>query len=301
MTFLQALSYFAVEAARSLTRAWRASTIAILTIALSIYVGSFVLLITGNLTRATSTWQEDLRVTVYLEPDIDAAARGELIAAMAAPAWTAQVEEISREQARQRFASSFPRLVDVVEEGDFDFPESLEATLVADALPPDLSAWKRSLTEMPGVESVDDDREWISSLSRLMSATRSLGLVVGFGLLIAAAFTIASVVRLTAYLYVDEIMVLRHVGATEFFIRGPFYMAGLFQGLAGGLLALLVLSLTRWWIASRAADTFWQPLLLGEFLSPVALSGLVVLAGIAGFAGAFLSLRRERLEAPNTT
>jgi cell division transport system permease protein len=296
VTLLQALAYFFVEAGRGLLRAWRASTIAILTIALSIYVGSFVLLVTGNLTRATSEWKQELRVTVYLEEGTTEPERLAIEAALTRPEWIGESKRVSSQAAGRRFAESFPRLSDLAASGDLALPESLEATLLASPPENELSLWKAELAELPGVELVDDDRQWLTSLSRLVGATRTLGLVVGFGLLIAAAFTIASVVKLTAYLFLEEITVLRLVGATEFFIRGPFYTTGLLQGLVGGLIALGVLWVTRWSIASRAADAFWQPLLIGDFLSPAAQVGLVALAASAGFAGAFVSLRKERLD-----
>ncbi|REJ83922.1 MAG: hypothetical protein DWQ36_19170 [Acidobacteria bacterium] len=299
MTLLQAIGYFLVEAARSLLRAWRASAVAILTIALSIYVGSFVLLVTGNLIEATSAWQEDVRITVYLAETASEEDRRRVEQALAEPGWTGEIRRVSREEALQRFSRSFPRLSDLAASEDLALPESFEASLLVSADQEGLAVWRREIAALPGVEQVDDDREWLDSLAQLVGAIRSLGLVIGFGLLIAAAFTIASVVKLTAYLYLEEITVLRLVGATEFFIRGPFYMAGLLQGLAGGLIALVVLSLTRWSIAARAGDAFWRPLLVGDFLSPAAQAGLVLLAGSAGFAGAFVSLRRERLEAPS--
>ena len=81
---------------------------------------------------------------------------------------------------------------------------------------------------------VDDDRDWVAQLEGVLQVIGAVGLGVVAVLMVAAIFTIASVIRLTAYLYRDEIGVMRLVGATELFIRGPFYVEGLLQGLLGG-------------------------------------------------------------------
>ena len=92
-----------------------------------------------------------------------------------------------------------------------------------------MSAWLAELRRHPAVDMVDDDRDWLRQLELLVAVFRGVGLTLGALLLAAATLTIASVIRLTAYLYRDEIAVLRLIGATEFYIRGPFYAEGLVQ------------------------------------------------------------------------
>jgi cell division transport system permease protein len=112
-------------------------------------------------------------------------------------------------------------------------------------------------------------------------------------LLVAAIFTIASIIRLTAYLYRDEIGIMRLVGATELFIRGPFYVEGLLQGVLGGAGAVLALYLGYVLLVPHAPSSWLAGALLGNFL-PLRQQGLLVALGaLAGFAGAVASLRRE--------
>ncbi|HRC84086.1 MAG TPA: FtsX-like permease family protein, partial [Thermoanaerobaculia bacterium] len=159
------------------------------------------------------------------------------------------------------------------------------------------AGWAAQLEARPGVDLVDDDRDWVSQLTAVLAVGRALGLCLGLVLLAGAVFTIASVVRLTAYLYSDEIAIMRLVGATEFFIRGPFYAEGLLQGLFGGLLATGALAAAFELAKARVASTLWGSMLLGRFLSPLELAGLVAFGTLAGLAGAVISLRRERLGA----
>ena len=78
-------------------------------------------------------------------------------------------------------------------------------------------------------------------LKRVVNVVNLVGIVAGAILALAAAFTIANVIRLTMMLYREEIAIMRLVGATERIIRGPFLIEGLLQGTFGALLALLLL------------------------------------------------------------
>jgi cell division transport system permease protein len=145
---------------------------------------------------------------------------------------------------------------------------------------------------------VDDDRDWVAQLSAVVAVVRGLGLALGGVLLGAAVFTIGSVIRLTAYLYEEEMTVMRLVGATEFFIRGPFYVEGLLQGLLGGALAAGGLTAAAWAARERLGESLLGRLVAAEPPAPDQLLLLVGLGAAAGLLGAVLSLRREALGEP---
>jgi cell division transport system permease protein len=71
---------------------------------------------------------------------------------------------------------------------------------------------------------------------------RGVGFVLGAVLTIAAALTVANVVRLALYARRDELDIMRLVGAPQVYIRGPFVMEGILQGGTGALLSLAALS-----------------------------------------------------------
>src|SRR6202030_2638981 len=89
------------------------------------------------------------------------------------------------------------------------------------------------LRAVNGVDQVQFDWQWIARLKRLVGIINLAGIVTGGILAVAAAFTIANVIRLTMLLYREEIDIMRLVGATERMIRGPFLIEGVLQGLIG--------------------------------------------------------------------
>ncbi len=122
-----------------------------------------------------------------------------------------------------------------------------------------------------------------------------MGLVVGTALLAAAVVTIGSVIRLTAFLYKDEIAVMRMVGATELYIRGPFFFEGLIQGFLGGLVALLGLYAAFLVLDPKSSTVLLGTVFVDRFLPWQTALGLLSLATLAGCIGALLSLHRESL------
>jgi len=301
LSFLQALAYFLREAAVGLARSVRVSLLAILTIAVSLFLSGALLLVSENLARTVREWRAEARFVVYLARDVDAPGRAELGTALEHGRWTERLEEVTPEMARQRFEHAFPSLAELVaERGEEALPFSFEAVLKT--IPPtemsEFDAWVVELRGRPGVAMVDADQDWISQIETLLSLIRGLGFALAAILLGASVFTIASVVRLTSFLYREEIAVMRLVGATEFYIRGPFYFEGILQGLLGGLLAAGALGAVFLTIAPRVASSLVAGALAARFLSPIELVALVAFGGIAGWTGAVVSLSRESLDTP---
>jgi cell division transport system permease protein len=297
MNLFQALVYFAREAAISLGRSRRVSALAVLTIAVSLFLAGALFLFSSNLARAVAGWRAEARFVVYLAESIDAGSAGSLAAEIAGAPWVSAVELVSAEEAARRFARSFPSLAELVGDARHGrLPASIEARLGApEARPAGFEAWTAELAARPGVEAVDDDRDWIAQVESVLAVVRALGLGLTLVLLGASIFTIASVVRFTALLYREEIAIMRLVGATEFFIRGPFYVGGILQGLLGALVAWSGLwALHAGWMPRLAATGFaaaipWRFFSIGES------GALLGFGALAGLLGAIVSLGREGL------
>ena len=297
MTLRRALVYFLREAAVSLIRSWKVSLLAVLTIAVSLFIGGAFLLLAANLSAVVERWREEARVVLYLEADSLAAERAALAREIAAAPWVTAVEEVGPDEAAERFRAAFPSLADLVDGGDHPLPPSVAVAFdPAAAGSARFEAWLAALGERPEVDLVDDDRDWLRRLGTLVALVRGIGLALSAVLLAAAVFTIAAVIRLTAYLYQEEIAVMRLVGATEFYIRGPFYAEGLLQGLVGGAAAVAALFATWRLLAPEAAAGLLARVLAPGFFSWREVLGLVAVGGAAGLVGSLLSLRGERLD-----
>ncbi len=298
MNLAQALAYFFREAASSLLLSWRGSALAILTCALSLYVGAFFFLVSGNLSTQTEAWRSSMKVSAYLEMQLEPGQADRVAASMTDPAWSSDAVFVSPEDAQERFTQAFPQVASALgADTPMNLPASIEVSVTSEKV--DNATWENwieSIRSLEGVASVDDDRDWIREVQRFSLWVRTAGVAASLGLLIAAAFTIAAVVRLTAYQYLDEISVLRMVGATEFYVRGPFIAEGFLQGLLGSVIALVGLWVTQVFAAAQTGDSLWLAILFERFLSGYSQFALLAIGGLAGLVGSVLSIRRETLE-----
>ena len=99
------------------------------------------------------------------------------------------------------------------------------------------------LKKIPQFEEIQYGQEWVETFSVLVHILRLTQWILGGLLLIAIVFITSNTLQLTIASRREEIEVMHWVGASPGFIRVPFYLEGLIQGLLGGGLAILFLFL----------------------------------------------------------
>jgi len=273
------------------------SLVAITTIAMSVFVAGTFFLLGINLDRVVGEWRSEAKIIVYLDTEAAVQDLDRVNGLVAQAEWVIEATEISGSEARSRFEATFPGVKDLLRTWeDEPLPPSLEISFDSSLMEQqDFDTWLAKLRRDPVILTVDDDRDWLRQLDAFVSILSGLGLVVGAALLGAAVFTIASVIRLAAYQYRDEIAVMRLVGATEFYIRGPYYFEGLIQGVLGAALALVGLFLAFLFLNPKSSTLLLGTVLIDEFLPWTAIITLLAIGAIAGTLGAVMSLRREDL------
>jgi cell division transport system permease protein len=289
------IAYFFREALRRIWVSKRTSFVAIAMIAISLFIVGVFLLVAENLSRAAAEWQGRSRMVVYLTPDATSEQLEGVDQFLSSRPELSQRKFVTREEALTRFRAWFTNLSEVVDNLEENpFPASWEIEI--DPLftrSPRFDADLAVLHALPGVDQVQYDAQWVARLQRVVNAVNVAGLVAGGILAIAAAFTIANVIRLTMVLYREEIEIMRLVGATERIIRGPFIIEGILQGTFGGLLSIGLLfgayELARHSVVP-SSSIVWSFLFTG-FLPWQKLAALVGGGMLAGWFGSWMSVR----------
>lgn len=290
-----ALAYFFREAVRRIWVSKRSSFVAIGMIAMSLLIVGSFLLLAENLGRAVTRAQGRSRVSVYLTAEATPAQIAAVDAWLAAHPDLARRHFVSREEALRRFSSYFSNMNELLAQLDGNpFPPSFDCDVPSTVVQsPGFTREVAALRKLPGIDDVQFDWEWVRRLQRIVEIVNITGLVAGGILALAAAFTIANVIRLTMMLYREEIDIMRLVGASERIIRGPFLIEGLLQGILGSALALALL-----FAGFEAAQHFLPPansliwsFLFTGFLSWQKIVALAAGGMLAGFLGSWFSVR----------
>ena len=157
----------------------------------------------------------------------------------------------------------------------------------------DTEAIAGSLKPYPaGVHNVTFGEEKAKRILKVANVINSIFLLAGLILLAASTILIANTIRLSIFSRRREIEVMKLVGATNWFVRGPFMLEGLMCGLGGSLLAVILLFLSK----EVALPSIIPNLASGSGVQAVAFwTNALILLGIGlllGAAGSGLTLRR---------
>jgi len=292
---VRAVDYALRQAWAGVRRGGGATALAIVAIALAIFVLGSILLLTWNAEQLLARWTSAAEFSVYLRDDATSEQRGAIEAALDQSGAVTRREYVSKSQALTRFRRDFAELASLTTGFDDNpFPASLEVQVRADA-ERDGRADRlvRRVATLAGVADVRYDREWLANFAAGVRTVRGAGLALAVIMALAAAATVAAVVRLRLHARHDELEIMQLVGAPLTFIRGPFIAEGLLQGGLGAVVALALLAagfgITRaWWGGDLVT------LLDGAALAflPVRLCSYLVIGGMmVGAAGGLAAAR----------
>jgi cell division transport system permease protein len=278
-----------------LRRSGWSSVFAVLAISLAMIVLGALLLITWNGERLLARWSSAAEFSVYLRDDATSEERGAIEAIIDQSGVGAAREYVSKADALARFRREFKDLAALAANfSDNPFPASVEVTLRPEAdADGRAAALVRRLASAAGVADVGYNSEWLGRVAGTLRTVRAAGLALAMLMALAAAVTVATVVRLGLHARQAEVEIMELVGAPLAYIRGPFVAEGFLQGGVAAVVALLLLA-AGFEIGLSSWGREIQAMLGGatvEFL-PLRLVGyLVAGAMIVGSAGGFAAAR----------
>jgi cell division transport system permease protein len=240
---MRAWRYAFDEAMASLWRGRRSGALSTTTIAVALFVLGAFLIMTSNLQRLGREWSNSAQLSVYLTDGVTGEERATIERTLAPGNVVASSQFVSKSEALAKFKKTFSDLTSTIDGlGENPLPASFEVQLLGGANSA-VDLLVAELRQLPGVADVRYDREWLARLVAAIDVIRLVGGVLGVMLTLAAALTVANVVRLGLYARRDELDIMELVGAPRAYIRGPFIMEGTLQGGLGALAALVALAM----------------------------------------------------------
>jgi cell division transport system permease protein len=197
---------------------------------------------------------------------------------------------VSKAEALERMEKLTPEIVKNLSSNPL--PDAFEVKAHDGANVKQISAELRQGGLPPGVEKIRDGEEVsdrIVTVARWMSGSFAVATLV---LLISSALLIANTIRLSIFSRRREIEVMKLVGATNWFVRGPFMLEGLICGLFGSVAAVLLLLLGKTMVLSRINEHIETSSGVAAWPFPT-IAAIIVLVGLTvGAVGSGITLRR---------
>jgi cell division transport system permease protein len=292
------VDYIARETFTNLRRNITLSFAAIMTVAVSLSLFGSTLLIRMGVDNVSARWRDGIELIAFLKNDITDEQRTaieDLIEESPdiAEDWRYVDPEASKEEALRLFARNEAMKAKI--EGGTRVPDSYRLKPVSSNI--DLmGGLGEQLAAQPGVLGVRDVSDSVKTVKGVSNFMQSVMLVAGVVLLAAALLLILNAIRMAMFARRREIEVMKLVGATNWFIRVPFMLEGMIQGVIGAGLALGgVLVLDRF-MQAAAQNEDYRAILEGFVATSFELwltgATVVVLGAVIGAAGSGWALIR---------
>jgi cell division transport system permease protein len=288
--------YFLREALRNFSRHRRVNVAAIFVIAIGMCLVSGVALAYVNFRNVAAYWGSQVHLVLYVRDGLTPERLEALRSALSQAPETAALEYTSKDQALEQLRARLGERANILEGLPANpLPASFTLTMRDEVRRPELlRAVVARYRQWPEIEDIDDGEGWIERFHTLMWVLEIGMIGIGGTIAVAVMLIIATTVRLALYARAEEIEIMRLVGATGWFIKAPFVLEGMLQGLLGTSLAVgfsygLFFLLMTW---LRPLGEFFLDFSLFQFLPPPAVASMLLGGGLLGGLGSMFSLRR---------
>ena len=270
------------------------SVVAIVTIALSIFIVSALGLFFLNADDMMTAWKRGVRIMVYLTPDTGEIERSNMEKYIHKMYGVAGIRYISKEEGltllKEQMHQQSSLLANLSEN---PLPDAFEIQMTRTSQNNEtIETLADQLKALPLVDDLEYGQRWLGQFSQIFSLFRLAGYAIGCLFFMATAFIVANTIRLVLYSRREEVEIMRLIGASNTFIKVPFYIEALIQGAIGGTIGIAALFVTYTLISSNLAGGVSSFFFHIRFLS-VGVSFLFILGSMTiGWLGCFLSLRQ---------
>lgn len=280
------------DAARRMLGNWFTAGMTVLVIAVALSLPAVLHVVLDNLRALSGHVEGQARISLFLKMDVDERAQRALAKAVAERPGVARVEVITREQALAEFRaqSGYGELLDNLE------GNPLPGVIVVQPASVDAAeALRDALAQERAVDIAQLDSAWLQKLAAMLAIGERMAQALAAAFALAVLLVVVNTIRLAIESRREEILVVKLVGATDAFVRRPFLYAGLWFGLAGGLVACLLVAGLVLWVSGPVAS------LVQLYGSAFVLNGLgfaggvalVLVGGLLGLLGAWAAVSRH--------
>ena len=265
-------------------------------IVFSLLVISIFLVVLVNLNRLLVHWEDKIHVISYLRDGLSSHEVEDLERHIYRLKEVKAIKYISKSDARLLYKRFFGNQQGILEGLDLNIlPASFEIQLKKEFYRGrGVKEFAENLSQIKGITDIQYGGEWINRLSTIVHLLRWGQWIVGGILFLAISFIISNTIKLSIYSRKEEIEIMRLVGATDGYIKTPFLVEGVFQGVSGAILSLGLLFLLYQSFLLKSGPFVKASLGPVEFafLPWSSIGGLISVGIFLGFLGSYLSLAR---------
>jgi len=287
-------TYFFKQALRNIRDNLTVHALGLGTMTSSLLIFGIFMLLFTNVANWIHGWGNSLSFSVYLKDDISAYKRDKVDSFLRQLPGKKNLVYISKKDAMVDLKETLgggAALLDRL--SDNPLPASYEVffdrTQKNDS---DAETIKAALAKLEGVADVQCSEEWLNNFRQIMDMVESIFFVVGGLLCLCVILIMTNTAKLTIFYRKNEIEILKLVGATDWFIKVPFLLEGIIQGILAGALTLLMLGGGYLFFATKEIQFFGMNSLDLVFISFGHMALLFLISVALGMIGSLIAIGR---------
>lgn len=258
-----------------------------------VLVGTFIMLML-NINQMAIKVEEDVQIKTLIDVTVDEEGIRKLKEDIEAIPGVASIEFSSKDDEFKSLIEDMGEQGKAWELYEQDNPLN-HAYIVKASVPQETEAIAKQIERLDNVYKVNYGQDVVPKLFKFNNYVRTVGAILITGLVLTAIFLISNTIKLTIMARSSEIGIMKLVGATNSFIRWPFFVEGFLLGVLGSIIPIITLGVGYAYIyktmVGQTSFPFVQLLPLSPFLWQI--SALIILIGaVIGMWGSGMSVRK---------
>ena len=248
------LDYVLRETGTNLVRNFSLTIASVLTVFVSLSLVAASLLIQDAVSNATARWEGGIEFIVFLQPEVSEDQTSAVERALEESPQVEGFTYVDQDETFEEFKDLFADSPQIVETVTPDILPPSFRVVPADKQPETIEGLRTVFEAQPGVREVVAATDTIRTIQNMSRLFQFISILVAGVLVVCAALLVLNSIRMAMYARRREIEVMKLVGASNWFIRVPFMLEGVVQGLLGAIAAVGAATAVRWGVEEIATS-----------------------------------------------
>lgn len=239
MKYLRILNNNLKDSIKSVFRNFSLSVASISCITITLILVAVAILLSENVNKFTDDIEKDVTIVVYIKKDATEEDRNALDTKINLLSNIESVTFMSKEEIRKDMSKDSEGLGTILSEYDENTNPLLDEYLVKVKDTEKIGTTAKQIKDLSGVSQVKYGEGMVEELVKIFDTVKKIMVVIVIGLIIVTAFLISNTIKITINNRKRQIEIMRLVGASNSYIKMPFFFEGIILGFIGSIIPVL--------------------------------------------------------------
>lgn len=240
MKYLRILNNNLKDSIKSVFRNFSLSVASISCITITLILVAVAILLSENVNKFTDDIEKDVTIVVYIKKDATEEDRNALDTKINLLSNIESVTFMSKEAIRKDMSKDSEGLGTILSEYDENTNPLLDEYLVKVKDTEKIGTTAKQIKDLSGVSQVKYGEGMVEELVKIFDTIKKIMVVIVIGLVIVTAFLISNTIKITINNRKRQIEIMRLVGASNSYIKMPFFFEGIILGFIGSIIPVLL-------------------------------------------------------------